>query len=84
MNEWLTDPDFKFCGKPLRGPDPVGEKRLKTLRLLMSGDKLWSQAEAQFGALYRMGYVRRDGDMAQITNAGLAVLERATFPNRRP
>ena len=35
-----------------------------------------AQAEAQFGALYRMGYVRRVGEAAQITNAGLSVLDR--------
>lgn len=76
MNEWLTGEWEGFRSKELQRPDPVGAKRIKTLRLLRIGDIPWDHAEAQFGALYRMGYVRRDGDKAQITNAGLAVLER--------
>ena len=78
MNEWLTDPNWGgFRKKELQLPDPVGAKRIKTLKLLRRADQPWSVAEAQFGALYRMGYVKREGDTAQITNAGLAVLDRA-------
>ena len=76
MNEWTQDPAFRFRKKELRGPDPVGAKRVKTLALLRAGDQPWSRAEAQFCALYRIGYVRREGDTAQITNAGLAFLDR--------
>jgi hypothetical protein len=77
MNEWLFAGWGGFRSKELQMPDPVGAKRVKTLKLLRGGDQPWSVAEAQFGALYRMGYVRRVGDTAQITNAGLTVVERA-------
>jgi hypothetical protein len=76
MNEWLFAGWGGFNSKPLQLPDPVGAKRIKTLKLLRQSDKPWTQAEAQFGALYRMGYVRRVGEAAQITNAGLSVLDR--------
>jgi hypothetical protein len=62
----------------IRGPDPISKKKLRTLRLLRDGDKPWAAAGSQCESLQYRGYVRRVGDIAQITNAGLAVLERAT------
>lgn len=66
--------------RPLRGPDPVGAKRVKTLLRLRQRDGNWQDAPMQYAALERMGYVRHtndcDGDLAQITNAGLALLDR--------
>lgn len=63
-------------------PNPVGKRKLRTLRLLRDGDKPWSIAGSQCESLQCMGYVRRAGDTAQITNAGLAVLERAEIAAR--
>ena len=76
MNEWLSGAWDGFRSKELQRADPVGAKRIKTLALLRQSDQQWGRAEAQFGALHRMGYVRRYDDRAQITNAGLAVLDR--------
>ena len=76
MNDWLLPNWGGFNKKPTRPPDQVGAKRIKTLKVLRQSDKPWSLAEAQFAGLYRMGYVRREGDTAQITNAGLSVLDR--------
>lgn len=83
MNEWLTGAWEGFRSKELQRPDPVGAKRIKTLTLLRQSDQPWDRAEAQFGALFRMGYVRREGDRAQITNAGLSVLERHEADTQR-
>lgn len=75
MNCACGNPD---CDAPrkLQGPCPVGQKRLRTLKALRAADRPWNEATAQFGALYRMGYVRRVENTAQITNAGLAALDR--------
>lgn len=72
--EYITK-EGKLCG-----PQPVGAKLIKRLKVLRGGDRPWDEASAQHYSLDRMGYVRmqiRVGrEYALITNAGLALLER--------
>ena len=82
MNSHLTDPAFKFRSKELRGPDPVGAKGMRTLRMLDGGviAAWWpvSAAPRTYERLRRSGYVRYDNsrEYAQITEAGRALLGR--------
>ena len=79
MNEWTTDPAFRFRKKELRGPDPVGAKAMRQLARLVEIPRAWTEAESQFERLRRSGYVVRSAgesgcEYAVITLAGRALL----------
>lgn len=80
MNEWLQPGWEGFRQRDLRPAEPLGAKAVKKLRELRLRDGNWNDACAQHESLRRRGYVRHtndcDGNLAQITNAGLAALAR--------
>ena len=78
MNDWTTDPAFRFRKKELRGPDPVGARSLRTLREVFSlssvGGYFAQHASTQIERLRRSGYVAVTNGYATITDAGRALL----------
>lgn len=79
MNEWLTDPNFKFRAKAIATTAPLGKQLRRRLQELAAIDVMyWRAAPGQFLRLQRTGYVVKAAygtvDVARITEAGLAYL----------